>query len=72
MTNEPKILYVEHIPDLITWDDYEMAHARKTVRFRVRVTDEGIELVGDSPYPQLVEEILAHLGPNAIEMMLCG
>lgn len=64
--------YVNHIPDLMTWDDYEVSHERKLVRFRLTVTDKGLEIIGDSPYPHLLEELLAKLDPAVVEMMLCG
>ena len=70
--NNPKIRYVEHLSDLMKWDDYEVSHERKLVRFQLRVTDDGLEILGDSPYPHLLEELLAGLEPHEIEMMLCG
>ena len=72
MPDKPATTYVNHIPDLMTWDDYEVSHERKLIRFRLAVTDQGLEIIGDSPYPHLLEELLARLGPAAIEMMLCG
>jgi hypothetical protein len=72
MSEKPTMTYVNHVPDLMTWDDYEVAHRRKLVRFRLRVTDEGLEIIGDSSYPHLLEELLEVLSPEAIEMMLCG
>ena len=71
-TDLPQATYVNHIPDLMTWEDYEVSHERKLVRFRLTVTDQGLEIVGDSPYPHLLEQLLAKLGPEVIEMMLCG
>ena len=68
----PNAAYVGHIPDLMTWDDYEVSHERKLVRFRLTVTDQGLEIIGDSPYPHLLEELLAKLDPSVVEMMLCG
>lgn len=68
----PKATYVGHIPDLMTWDDYEVSHERKLVRFRLTVTDQGLEIIGDSPYPHLLEDLLAQLDPAVVEMMLCG
>jgi hypothetical protein len=56
----------------MTWDDYEVSHERKLVRFRLTVTDNGLEIIGDSPYPHLLEELLAKLDPAMVEMMLCG
>ena len=72
MSDQPAPTYVGHIPDLMTWDDYEVSHERKLVRFRLTVTEQGLEIIGDSPYPHLLEELLAKLGPAAVEMMLCG
>ncbi len=72
MNQKPTIRFTDHLPDLITPDDYETAHYHKTVRLRLRVTDEGVEILGDSPYAGLLEDLLAELDPEAIEMMLCG
>ncbi len=72
MSNQPLIKYVNHIPDLITWDDYQAGDERKPLRFRLTITPEGVEVIGDSPYPQELEKILALLTPETIEMMLCG
>ncbi len=69
---ETKIKYVEHIPDLMDWDDYEVADKKKVVRVQLRVTDEGLEIIGDSPYPHLLEDLLAGIDPKVLEMMLCG
>lgn len=67
-----KINYVGHIPDLMEWDDYEVADKKRVVRIQLRITAEGLEIIGDSPYPQAVEELLAALDPKVLEMMLCG
>ncbi len=72
MRNEDRVKYVNHIPDLMTWDDYEDVDTKKVVRFQLRVTDDGLEIIGDSPYPHLLEELLAKLDPKVVEMMLCG
>jgi hypothetical protein len=72
MSDEPNPTYVSHIPDLMTWDDYEVSHERKLIRFRLTVTEQGLEIIGDSPYPHLLEELLAKLDPATVEMMLCG
>ncbi len=69
---KPAISYVNHLPDLMSWDDYEVSHERKLVRIRLRVTEQGLEILGDSPYPHLVEKLLEVLEPETIEMMLCG
>lgn len=64
--------YVNHLPDLISWEDYNGMGERKVVRFQLIVTEEGLAIVGDSPYAALVEKLLAELGAETIEMMLCG
>jgi hypothetical protein len=66
------VTFVDQLPDLMTLEDYQVAHRRKTIRIRLTVTDEGLEIIGDSPYPQLLEELLAALDPETIEMTLCG
>ena len=64
--------YVSHLPDLMTWEDYGEAESHKVVRLRLTVTDRGLEILGDSPYPELLEQLLAALDPEAIEKVLCG
>lgn len=72
MPDSPKINYVSRLPDLMTWEDYQTADRRKLVRIQLTVTEAGVEIIGDSPYPHLVEKLLAELDPAVIEMMLCG
>ena len=72
MKEKQTTTYVGHIPDLMTWDDYEVSHERKLIRFRLTLTDQGLEIIGDSPYPHLLEKLLAELDLAEIEMMLCG
>lgn len=72
MKEKPQIHYVTHLPDLMTPAHYNVAHQRKIIRFQLKLGDEGLEIIGDSPYPGLLEELLESLGPEAIEMMLCG
>jgi len=33
---------------------------------------EGLEIIGDSPYPEQLDELLARLSPADVEMALCG
>lgn len=72
MSDEPRIAFVSQLPDLVTPEDYQESHHRKIVRFRLTVTDAGLEIIGDSLYPHLLEELLKELGPEVIEMVLCG
>jgi hypothetical protein len=72
MEDQLKTRYVDHLPDLMSWDDYEVVDQKKTVKIRITVTDDGLEILGDSPYPHLLEQLLQELDPEVIEMMLCG
>lgn len=72
MHNEPAITYVAHLPDLITETDYDSAHSRKIARIRVTIVGGGIEILGDSPYPELLDALLLALEPKSIEAVPCG
>jgi hypothetical protein len=63
---------VSHLPDLITEEDYLDFPERKKIRLRIETTEQGIEIIGDSMYAHLVEELLIQLGADEIERMLCG
>ncbi|HEY0385897.1 MAG TPA: radical SAM-modified peptide, FtsH ternary system-associated, partial [Pyrinomonadaceae bacterium] len=67
----PPLRFVAHLPDLITDDDYLQPEVKR-VRLRITVTDEGIEILGDSMYAPLLEKLLAEAGAEEIERMLCG
>jgi hypothetical protein len=67
----PQLRFVERLPDLITDEDY-MQPEVKRVRLRISVTDDGIEILGDSMYAALLEKLLAEAGAEEIERMLCG
>lgn len=72
MKEKLQIAYVGDLPDLMTPEHYHDAHQRKIIRFQLKVGDEGLEIIGDSPYPGLVDELLESLGPEVIERVLCG
>jgi NifB/MoaA-like Fe-S oxidoreductase len=67
----PRLRFVPHLPDLITDEDYLQAEVKR-VRLRITVTDEGIEILGDSMYAPILEKLLAEVGAEEIERMLCG
>jgi hypothetical protein len=68
-----KTCFVDHLPDLITEEDYlSDSPGQKKVRVQIRITDEGVDVLGDSMYAHLVEELLAQLDTATIERMLCG
>ena len=72
MSQKPIIKPANDIPDLITWDDYETVGNLKRVRIRLSVTDHGLEIIADGPYPKILEELLESLEPKVIESLLCG
>ncbi|HEX8141242.1 MAG TPA: radical SAM-modified peptide, FtsH ternary system-associated [Pyrinomonadaceae bacterium] len=67
----PPLRFVAHLPDLITDEDYLQPEVKR-VRLRIAVTEDGIEILGDSMYAPLLEKLLAQLGVEEIERMLCG
>lgn len=69
---KPVARYVPHLPDLMTPADYVEAPEVRKIRLEIRMTDAGIEILGDSPYPVSLDELLEKLGPETVEKMLCG
>ena len=69
---QPGYVFVRDLPDLISPEEYADHPDGRLVRFRITVTSEGIEILGDSFRPAAVEQILAALGCGPIEQMLCG
>ncbi len=67
----PRIQYVSHLPDLIRPEEYADSN-KKRVRIRIRVTREGLEILGDSMYPQQLEKLLKKAGAKKLEGVLCG
>ena len=68
----PQTSFVSHLPDLITEEDYLDSPEQKKIRIRIETTEQGIEILGDSMYVHLVEELLIQLGAAEIQRMLCG
>ena len=68
----PRTRFVEHLPDLITPEDYLDPPDRKKIRIRITITNQGIEILGDRMYAPLLEELLARTDATEIERMLCG
>jgi len=64
--------FVEDLPDLIQPEDYAEHPDGRLVRLRITVTKDGVEILGDAFRPEALEAILARLGPDEIEQMLCG
>lgn len=72
MSHPPAIKHVDYLPDLIEEADYESVHRKRLVRIRISVGESGVEILGDSAYPQELERLLTSLCPECIEAMLCG
>ncbi|MEU7898009.1 radical SAM-modified peptide, FtsH ternary system-associated [Nonomuraea sp. NPDC049152] len=64
--------FVEDLPDLIRPEEYQDHPEGRLVRVRIRVTDEGVEVLGDAMRPEVVERVLRSLGQDPIDQMLCG
>lgn len=65
-------VFTEGIPDLIGPDEYADHPHGHLVRVRIRVTESGIEVIGDALRPRAVEAVLDALGEGPMEQMLCG
>lgn len=65
-------VFVPELPDLIDPSEYAEHPEGRLVRVEIRVTERGVEILGDSPRPAWVEGMLAELGGGPIEEMLCG
>lgn len=69
---QPRIQFVDHLPDLMMPEDYLHSSEQKKIRIRITYTEEGIEILGDSRYVPLLEDLLVNAGAKEIEMVLCG
>lgn len=64
--------FVESLPDLIDASEYQDHPEGRLVRFRITVTDQGVEILGDAFRPATLDGMLSDLGGGPIEQMLCG
>lgn len=64
--------FVADLPDLIQPEEYASHPDGRLVRIRISVTEHGVEILGDAFRPEQIEKILAALGHDEIEQMLCG
>lgn len=67
-----KAEFVDFLPDLISPESYAADREGRRVCIRIRVTDSGIEILGDSPTPRSLESLLEELGAETVQQMLCG
>ncbi len=66
------IKIVASLPDLITPKDYQKCAEQKTIRLRISVGENGVEILGDSLYVEPLEKLLAAGGARLMERSLCG
>ena len=64
--------FVAQLPDLLNPEDYESDPAGRRVRLRLRVTPQGLEIIGDAVRAAEIEALLQQLEPAEIERPLCG
>jgi len=70
--NMTQYQFVEQLPDLIQPEDYADDPQGYRLRFQIKTTPEGVEILGDAMRPITLEKLLEALEPNQIEQMLCG
>ena len=66
----PKLRYVDALPDLVTTS--EAASGDRIFKFQVSVTNGEITILGDSAYSRELSKILEALGKGELEVVLCG
>lgn len=64
--------FVAALPDLIDAAEYESYPDGRLMRFQLRVTDDGVQVLGDAFRPAVLESILRGIDDGPIEQMLCG
>jgi hypothetical protein len=64
--------FVESLPDLIDAGEYDQHPDGGLVRLRLRVTENGVEVLGDAFRPAVLEALLKAVGGGPTEQMLCG
>ncbi|WP_309111553.1 radical SAM-modified peptide, FtsH ternary system-associated [Saccharothrix sp.] len=64
--------FVDSLPDLVQPEEYADHPTGGLVRLRISVENGEISILGDALRPELIEQLLEALGPDAIQQMLCG
>lgn len=59
-----ELRYVADLPDLITAEDYAADPQGRLVRLRLKVTADGVEILGDAARPEEIERLLTVLDPR--------
>jgi hypothetical protein len=68
----PDFVFVPHLADLITPEEYDAHPDGRLVRLEIKVTEEGVQILGDAFRPAALEQLFTALGAGPIEEMLCG
>jgi FtsH ternary system-associated peptide len=68
----PAYVLVPHLDDLISADEYADHEQGRLVRLRITTGAGGVEILGDAFRPEALEALLAALGADVVEQMLCG
>ena len=66
------IKFVPELPDLITYNDKKNENNHKRVKIKIELTDDGIEILGDSPFDHTLDDLLIQSGVKEIQQVLCG
>ncbi len=64
--------FVSHLPDLIHPEEYSEDPKGSRIRIRIKMTGDGIEVMGDAVKPDELDKLLKELGAKTIEKVLCG
>ena len=67
-----KAEFVSFLPDLIDPEDYESDPEGRKIKLVLTLTEEGVQILGDSQRPKELEDLLKHLGFSSFQQMLCG
>ena len=68
----PTTRFVDHLPDLITEEDYQDAPKKKKIRIQISLTGDGVEILGDTMHAPVLEALLGETGAKEIQKMPCG
>lgn len=71
-TIRTKYRLVPDLPDLIDEENYCDPATDSIIRIQISSGKDGIEILGDSPLPARLEQLLMSLGPQQIDKTPCG
>ena len=64
--------FVPELPDLIAPEEYAADPDGRRVRFRIDMSGDGVEILGDAVRATELERLIEALGVEVVEQMLCG